>query len=108
MSAGKKFSNSIVYTSVFFGSILGAGISLVARPDSRSELRDVALDSVREASRSVIDTLRHGRTRTAEIVTLSRTRAALKLERLDSMAVSLRDNLTREYYRSRNLFRKGG
>jgi len=89
MNAKKKLSGVVVFGSVFFGSLLGAGITLITSPGSGRDLTGkvkVTVDIIKE---SVSEHLDNAALRLIESGSVLRIRTKMKLDKMKLDGVKL-------------------
>ncbi len=94
MEPKKTLSSAVVFTSVFFGSIIGAGITLIAAPKAILDLKGKISGTFEVIKEDIDDYMDHATLRLLEQSTVVIAKTKAKLNSLNLLKKSITDKIS--------------
>jgi gas vesicle protein len=95
MSTKKSIARKLIFISVFTGTVIGEGISLLANPKTRTEIRNKIAGKIQDTERSIEDSLSLTLSRAIEVGTQLSVRVRKLLEGAGSIIRSVKKEINK-------------
>lgn len=107
MGIKKRTSSLVVFASVFAGSILGAGITLIASPQSRENTKSMVKGSIDSIRDQVNESLIHTTARLVETGAVLKTKTSQNIESVNSVSRRVKKSFKEAYDEKKRKRRNG-